>query len=298
MEFAELTFRIFLMLVTLTCLIKMCSIFFQAVGEPLKAALVSLARDIVFFVPLVIILPNYMGIKGTLLAAPIADLLGIIVTTILVLRFFKLTLTEKASSKENIYLKNSKPGVIITISRTHGSQGKAIGEMIAKRLNIPYYYKEMTALAAKESGLDKEFISDINSNKDIMHDLYLTTSPVKYAIEAQDKIIKMIASKGSCVIVGRAADYVLRNNDNVVRIFIYAPLDYRIEKVMEMYNDTKSKARKNIERSDKNRASYYEMISGEKWMNPSNYDLCIDSSIGKEKTVEIILDYVKKITRK
>ncbi len=298
MEFAELTFRIFLMLVTLTCLIKMCSIFFQAVGEPFKAALVSLARDIVFFVPLVIILPNYMGIKGTLIAAPIADLLGIIVTTILVLRFFKLTLKEKASSKENIYLKNSKPGVIITISRTHGSQGKAIGEMIAKRLNIPYYYKEMTALAAKESVLDKEFISDINSNKDIMHDLYLTTSPVKYAIEAQDKIIKMIASKGSCVIVGRAADYVLRNNNNVVKIFIYAPLDYRIEKVMEMYNDTKNKAKKNIERSDKNRASYYEMISGEKWMNPSNYDLCIDSSIGKEKTAEIILDYVKKITRK
>ncbi len=298
MEFAELTFRIFLMLVTLTCLIKMCSIFFQAVGEPLKAALVSLARDIVFFVPLVIILPNYMGIKGTLLAAPIADLLGIIVTTILVLRFFKLTLKEKTSSKENIYLKNSKPGVIITISRTHGSQGKAIGEMIAKRLNIPYYYKEMTALAAKESGLDKEFISNINSNKDIMHDLYLTTSPVKYAIEAQDKIIRMIASKGACVIVGRAADYVLRNNDNVVKIFIYAPLDYRIEKVMEMYNDTKNKAKKNIERSDKNRASYYEMISGEKWMNPSNYDLCIDSSIGKEKTAEIILDYVKKITRK
>ena len=153
----------------------------------------------------------------------------------------------------------------------------------------------MTALAAKESGLDKEFISSINSKKDIMHELYLTTTPVKYAIEAQEKVIKMIAEKGSCVLVGRASDYVLRNNKNLIRIFIYAPKDYRIKKVMEMYKDTKEMALKNIEKSDKNRASYYEMISNQKWGNPENYDLCIDSSIGKEKTADIICDYINKL---
>ena len=297
MQFAKLTFRLFLMLVTFTCLIKMCSIFFQAVGEPLKSAIVSLTRDLIFFVPLVIILPKYMGIKGVLIAAPIADLLGIIVCIVLVSNFFKNLKTEDDQNNENIYLKDSKQGFIITIARTHGSQGKAIGKLVSEKLNIPYYYKEMTALAAKESGLDKEFVSDINRNKDILHDLYLTTSPVKYAIEAQDKVIKMIADKGSCVIVGRAADYALKDNKNLVKIFIYAPMDYRIKNIMEMYGDTKIKAKRNIEKSDKNRASYYEIISGQTWGNYENYDLCIDSSIGKEKTAEIICDYIKKIKK-
>lgn len=297
MEFAVLTFRLFLMLVTLTCLIKMASIFFQAVGEPLQAAIVSLARDIVFFVPLVIILPKYIDIKGALIAGPIADLAGMFVTIILLFKFFKKIENYKQVDNKAIDYQNSKQGVIITISRTHGSQGKGIGELVAKKLNIPYYYKEMTALAAKESGLDKEFVSNINKSKDILHDLYLTTSPIKYAILAQEKVIKMIASKGSCVLVGRAADYVLRDNKNVIRIFIYANLDYRIKNVMEMYNDSKENAKKNILKSDKNRASYYEMVSSQTWGNPENYDLCIDSSIGKEKTAEIICDYITKIRR-
>lgn len=89
MEFACLTFRIFLMFVTLTCTIKMCSIFFQAVGKPIDAAIVSLARDIILFVPLVIILPNFMGVTGALWAAPFADVIGIIVTIILLIVFFK-----------------------------------------------------------------------------------------------------------------------------------------------------------------------------------------------------------------
>ena len=270
-DFAVLTFRLFLLLVTFTCLIKMCSIFFQAVGEPTKAAIVSLSRDIVCFVPLVIILPKHMGIKGVLISAPIADIIGIIVTIILIIKFFKNLKTKKVIEENNAYLKESKDGVIITISRTHGSQGKAIGKLVAESLNIPYYYKEMTALAAKESKLDKEFVSQINSDDDLLHDLYLTTAPVKYAIEAQEKVINMIASKGSCVLVGRASDYVLRDNKNVVRIFIYANDDYRVKNIMEMYKDTKSKAIKNIKKSDKNRASYYEIISGKIWGKPENY---------------------------
>ncbi len=295
MEFATLTFRLFLMLVTFTCLIKLCSIFFQAVGEPLKAAMVSLARDIVCFIPLVIILPHFMGIKGVLVAAPIADMLGMILTIILVKSFFNKL--EPSKSENNATLQKSKKGLIITISREHGSQGKYIGELVAKELHIPYYYKEMTALAAKESGLDKEFISKINQTGNIMHELYLTTTPVKYAIEAQEKVIKQIASKGSCVLVGRAADYVLRNNDNVVNIFIYAPKDYRVQNIMEMYHDTKAKALKNMEKSDKNRASYYKIISGKTWGATENYDLCINSAIGAKKTAYIICEYLKTLTK-
>ena len=297
MEFATLTFRIFLMLVTFTCLIKLSSIFFQAVGEPLKSAIVSLTRDIILFVPLVIILPKFYGIKGVLYAAPIADVIGMFFTIILVVQFFK-KISFKEEQVENIYLKKSKPGVIISIARSHGSQGKAIANLVAQKMNIPCYYKELTALAARESGLLEEFVQNINNQSNFLHSLYLTTSPVKYAIEAQEKIIKKIAEQGSCVIVGRASDYVLKDNPNLVRIFIYAKDEYRIKNIREMYGDSYEEAKKNIIKSDKNRASYYEIISGQTWGQKENYDLCIDSSIGKEKTADIIWEYLKKNNKK
>lgn len=175
----------------------------------------------------------------------------------------------------------------------HGSRGKYIGEQVAKRLGIPYYYKELTAIAAKESGLDKEFISKLNQKSNVMHDLYLTTTPVKYAIEAQEKVIKKIAAKGACVIVGRDADYILRDHKNLIRIFIYSPEDYRTNSLMEMYGDTKIEAIKNIKKSDKNRASYYKLISNNTFGDVNNYDLCIDSSIGVDKTAKLICDFVK-----
>lgn len=294
MEFAEKTFRIFLFFIVFTCTIKVSSIFFQAVGNPVKASIVSLTRDIICFVPLVIILPIYKGVEGTLYAAPVADAIGIIITVILLILFFKKLKTEEISeSKEKINILDSIDGVIITISRMHGSRGKHIGELVVKKLNIPYYYKELTIAAAQDSGLDKEFISKLNQKNNVLHDLYLTTSPVKYAIEAQEKVIKKIASKGSCVIVGRAADYVLRNNKNLVRIFIYAPLDYRIKSVMEMYGDNMNDAKKNINLSDKNRASYYNIISNKTFGDVNNYDICIASSIGVENTVNTICDYIK-----
>jgi putative MATE family efflux protein len=293
MEFAIKTFRIFLFFIVFTCVIKVSSIFFQAVGNPVKASIVSLSRDIVLFVPLVIILPRTMGVEGALYAAPAADLIGIIVTVILLILFFKNLDTSKVKSKEKTDILDSKEGVIITISRMHGSRGKYIGEKLAKRLNIPYYYKELTAIAAEESGLDKEFISKLNQSSNILHDLYLTSTPVKYAIEAQEKVIKEIASKGSCVIVGRAADYVLRNNKNLIRIFIYAPEEYRIQSVMEMYGDSNVAAKKNIHKSDKNRASYYKIISNKSFGDILNYDLCIDSSIGVDATVEVIENFIK-----
>lgn len=294
MEFAVLTFRIFLGLVTATCVIKMTSIFFQAVGDPLKATVISLIRDIVCFVPLVIILPQFMGVIGVLWAAPVADLIGIIIAIVLLIVFFKKLGNAKKSVENKATIQKSSKGVIVTISREHGSQGKYVGELVAKKLNIPYYYKEMTALAAKEGGLDQEFVSKINQTSDYMHDLYLTTSPVQYAIEAQDKIIQKIAEEGSCVLVGRAADYVLKGNEDLVRVFIYAPKEYRIKRVMEMYGDTEKEAIKYIEKSDKNRAGYYSIVSGQVWGKANNYDLCIDSSIGKEETADLICEYIKK----
>lgn len=193
-------------------------------------------------------------------------------------------------------LRQSRPGVIITIAREHGTAGKRIGQLVAQKLGIPCYYKEMTALAAQESGLAKEFISGINSDENaVMRELYLSTSAVQQAVIAQAKAINMIADMGSCVIIGRAADYVLRNRENVARIFIHAPKPYRVKKVMEMYGDTEQEGKKSIARSDSARGSYYKSISGHEWGDPHQYELTVDSSIGAAGTAELICDYVSHI---
>lgn len=293
-EFGEKTFRIFLMLVTFTCIIKMTSIFFQAVGKPIRAVIASMIRDIVCFIPLIIILPIFFEIEGILCAAPCADFLAMIVAGTLTVTFMKTLKTTSADNIGNTVIKPSKKGVVITIARQHGSAGKQIGKIVAEKLGIPFYYKEMTALAAQESGLDKEFISDINANApETLHRLYLSTNVIQQAIVAQDKIIRKIADNGSCVIVGRAADYVLRDYENVVRIFISAPEEYRVKRIMEVYGDSEEKAKRNMRRSDNARSAYYENISGKKWGDSKNYNLCIDGSIGIEKCAEIISAYIK-----
>lgn len=149
----------------------------------------------------------------------------------------------------------------------------------------------VTALAAEESGITKTFIKKVNSNdgEEISKELYLTTSPAKYAIEAQDAVLKEIVKHGSCVIVGRAADYVLRDHSPLLRVFIYASDDYRVQNIMTMYGDNAKDAKKNVERSDKNRADYYSLISGQTWGDPKNYDLCVDASLGKEKVADLIV---------
>jgi len=116
---------------------------------------------------------------------------------------------------------------------------------------------------------------------------------VQQAILAQDKAINMIADKSSCVIVGRAADHVLRDRDELVRVFIHAPKDHRVKKVMEMYGDTEAEGRKSVARSDAARGAYYKSISGHEWGDPHQYELSVDSSIGPEKTAELICGYIE-----
>ena len=295
-KFAIKTFQIYLSLMTITCLVKMTAVFFQSIGKSIRAVVASLIRDIVCFTPLVLILTNVLetnesgtGIYGILYAAPISDFISIFVILILTLSFFKKLPTKNIVDNEIETIKESKPGLIITISREHGSKGKQIGKLVAEKLNIPFYYKEMLNIAAQESGLDKEFISDINNNApNVLCDLYLSTDAVKQAIIAQEHIIRKIADKGSCVIVGRASSYILRDYDNVINIFIHAPKEFRIQNIMMMYNDDYESASENIRKSDYARASYYRNVSGGRWNDPKNYVLCIDSSIGIDIAVEQI----------
>lgn len=298
-KFGEKTLRIFLSLITISCLIKLNSIFFQAVGRPTYAIIASTVRDVLCFSPLIVILPLIIpDVEIILYAAPISDLIAMVITAILSVKFIKSLSDTSVGEKVDAVIKPSKKGVIITVAREHGSSGKEIARLVAQKLGIPFYYKEMTALAAQESGLDKEFIADININSPAyLHSLYLSTDVIQRAVVAQDKVIKRIAEEGSCVIVGRAADYVLKDNEDLVRVFIYAPMDYRIKRIMEVYGDDYEAAKRNVKRSDEARASYYKKISGLEWGAKHNYDLVINSSIGLDESAEAICLYVKRTVK-
>ncbi|MBQ9384675.1 MAG: MATE family efflux transporter [Ruminiclostridium sp.] len=274
-------------------------VFFQAVGSSLKSSLLTVIRTIVLFVPLGFLFSRF-GLDRFWLTFPVTEVLTSCVGVLFYRGFLnsdyvKANLQKLLDEQETPVMQKSKPGVIITIAREHGSSGKQIGKLVAEKLGIPFYYKEMIALAAHESGLDKEFISDIHKNApDILRELYLSSHVIRYTIKAQNDIIRKIADQGSCVIVGRAADYVLKDHDNIVRVFVYAPKPYRISRVMDVYNDSPREARRNIRRSDKARASYYRHISGKRWGESDNYELMIDSSCGIEGSVDRIMRYLEQ----
>lgn len=290
------TFRIYLSCILLTCLTKAISIFFQAIGSPIKSILIALFRDVVFLVPLSIILPLLGGIDLFLWSAPISDIITTIICVVLVVLFLKNLSKEQIKSKDSEKLSlvlPTKKGVIVTIAREHGAGGREIGKALAEKLKIPFYDKEVTAFVAKETGLAKDYIDNIGDNvSSLFYDMYLSTQANQDAMIAQENILKKIADNGSCVIVGRSADYVLRDY-YICRIFIYAKKDFKVQRIMMNYNDNEQEALQNCEKSDKKRALYYKSISGLDWGNKENYDICLDSSIGIDNAVNILYEYIK-----
>lgn len=184
---------------------------------------------------------------------------------------------------------------VITISRQFGSGGRVVGKMLAEAYDIPFYDNEIINLAAKESGFavkaferaeekaTNSFLYSIAmgmgaySNQDFG---YASLSIDDRIFLAQSNVIRKVADEGPCVIVGRCADYVLKDRENVVNIFICANLDARIKRAVENYNIPKEKAAETILRQDKRRANYYNFHANEKWGNVNNYDLSIHTDFG------------------
>ena len=299
--------RIYLMFMVLACLAKVCAIFLQSIGEAKIAAPLSVFRDIVLIASSVG-LAKFFGIDGIFYAAPFTDITTAILTTILMVKVvasmdakavqeptYSTEVTTEVDRENllNRLIKKSHTGIIIAISREHGTAGKRIGAEIAKRLNIPFYCTEIMEIASAESGMSDVFIRDINTNDNtVFGGYYMSSSAVQYAMTAQAKAINKIADAGSCVMVGRACDYVLKERNNVLKVFIHAPFDYKVNKVMEMYHDTKDKAETFVKKSDNARAMYYKSVSGHEWGESEQYDLSINASIGVEKVANVICSYI------
>ncbi len=191
--------------------------------------------------------------------------------------------------------------VIITIGRQYGSGGRQVGMKLAEKLGIKCYNNELLAEAAKESGLCAEVFEKIEE-KPVSTFLYFQAGkydqgemPLNHKVFlAQMQTIKKIAERESCVIVGRCADYVLKDRDDVINVFIHAPLEDRVQRVIERDGVAPGKAEKRVKKVDKERASYYNFYSTKRWGACDSYDICLDSSkFGIDGCAKIIEDLIK-----
>lgn len=205
--------------------------------------------------------------------------------------------------------------IIITIARQYGSGGREIGEKVAKKLGIPLYDKELITEAATRGSLDENVtkIADESAANSLLYTLAMgsnvlgTTMHFGYKMPLNDKlfilqseVIKEYAKEGSGVFIGRCADYVLRDEEKLFRIFVYSDLDHREARVAERHPELKpSQIVDVINKTDKRRSSYYNFYTGNKWGKYDNYDIAINSStLGIDGAADMICECVKKLSEK
>ena len=198
--------------------------------------------------------------------------------------------------------------IIINVGRQLGSGGHDIGRMLALDFQAKYYDRELLNLAAKESGFSEKFFEQNDEKKGFLKGLfniqtshvsggsmYKTNFSQESLFQFQSDAIQKAAGEGSCVFVGRCADYILRDFPNTVNIFITASMKYRIAQIMNKQGIGTEEARRFIESKESKRAAYYNYYTGKKWGAAESYDFCIDSSIlGFVETEKIIAEYIRK----
>lgn len=199
--------------------------------------------------------------------------------------------------------------VVITIARQYGSGGKTVGEMLAKEMGIPFYNDDLLKMASEESGISEQLFRQLDEKlknnlfKRMSVDIYtgelIPPESSEFVSEKnlfnyQAEIIKRLAKTQSCVIIGRAADFILKDYPNVVSVFVHGSKAFNLARAMEYNSMTEEEMKKFIAKTDKYRADYYKHYTGREWTDARNYDLCLNSSkLGFQKCVEEIQAYIK-----
>ena len=200
--------------------------------------------------------------------------------------------------------------IVVTIARQYGSGGKTIGQMFAEKNGMPWYDMDLAKMASEESGIKEELFREADEKlknspllrltTDVYEDGDLIPPGSKDFVSARNlfnykaKIIKRLAETENCVIIGRAADFVLRNYPNVVSVFVHASDAFNLARAMERNSMTEKEMKKYIEKTDKFRGDFYRYHTGHEWADARNYDLCLNSGkLGFQKCVEEIKAYIK-----
>ena len=200
---------------------------------------------------------------------------------------------------------------VITFARQFGSGGHEVAKTTAEILGIPFYDKELIAIAAKESGLSEHLFDGLDEKptNSFLYSLVMgvqsgTSTYCRYGdvmgsdniFRIQAQVIRQIADKEPCVIVGRCADYILQEYENLVSVFVHANIEQRIERIMKRYDLKEKNAEDYINKTDKRRNSFYNFYTNRVWGSVDNYNLAIDTAqIGIKNAAEIIAEYVKKL---
>ena len=301
-KFACMSFRIYLMLCIFNGIQIPSGIFFQAIGKSVKSVILSLSRQIIILIPSMIILGNVFGINGVLFAGPVADGTAFVLSSIFLICEIKSLGKKQAAdgmllsddtSEDNILKKHT----VITISREYGSGGRYIGRLVADKLGIKFYDKDLVTAVSEKTGLSEEYIENNEQKRRALEALnngyYFSLSNSDELFVKESELIKELASKESCVIIGRCSDFILKDMDNVTNVFVYSSMDNRIKRATEMYGLREKNAEKEIKNVDKQRSNHYKYYTGKKWGENENYDICINSDkLGVERSADLICQIV------
>ena len=306
-EFACLTFRIFLALVLVNGIQLVAGIFFQAVGKPVKSAFLTLSRQILFFVPAAIILSKFFNVMGVLYAGPVSDTLAFVISAVLLVVEIK-ELNKQAENSSSYTLQNETQiegtngdNLIITIGREYGSGGRYVGRLLADKLGIKLYDKDLIEIVSNDSGLSATYVEQNEQN---IHGNLLSSFNTMYydnlsnddnLFIAESKAIKKVAEKGSCIIVGRCSDYILRDNKNVINVFLYSSDENKIKRAVKYYGLNEKNALNEINKINKSREKHYSYYTGRNWRDLSNYDIAINvDTYGVEGTADLLFNFIQK----
>ena len=196
---------------------------------------------------------------------------------------------------------------IITISRQFGSGGRTVGRLIAEKLNIPFYDKELVDQIALESGFAPKFVEENGEHspgRSVLSYAFASTgvpgvmnglSTADFLWSIQCSTILQLAEKGPCVIVGRNADYILKDRKDVLHIFVRADMDFRADRIVRLYGESEKSPVARLQEKDKRRSVNYQHYTGRVWGAAENYDICVNTStIGVEEAANIVVDIVNR----
>lgn len=299
LEFAVVICHSFLLVMGLNFLEMTTSITVQSLGNVKKATMVSFIRQIILFIPIACFMAIYLhkGIYGVLNAGPIADAITFFIALVIFYsEYRKLSVKEKSTNLEDIKVNNTYKGkkIVITISREYGSGGHYVGELLAKRMGINFYDKNLINLISKKSGLSKEYVEA--NNQKLASFKYIDNNDDRIFI-AEEKVIKDLAKKESCVIVGRCADYILKDNKDTIKVFLYSSSQDKVKRAVKYYNLEEDKALKEINKINNERAKHYKYYTNRDWYDFANYDIALNVDyLGVEKTAELLEQVIREVS--
>lgn len=295
LEFATIMCRSFLLVCSLNFLEMTTSIVIQSLGNVKKATAVSFIRQIILFIPIALILCIVFdkGIYGALYAGVIADSLTFIISIFIFYSEYKkldkdIKMKEVVSNLKEVSCKKDK--IVITISREYASGGRYVGKILADMLDVEFYDKELIGLASRESGLSYEYVS--KSDEVNFSGKYQDNNDDRLFI-AEVNVIRKLAKLKSCVIVGRCADYILKDNKDVLKVFLYSDDNSKVDRAVKYYGIDKDSAMDEIKKVDKMREKHYKYYTNRKWKDFSNYDVVLNVDMfGVEECAKIISNIV------